>query len=124
MFLSERFLHFTVKDGLPNDTINGILSDDRGILWLSTNIGVSRFDTVRKVFRNYDVDDGLQGKEFNPKAAYKSTSGELFFGGLNGFNRFYAVEVKDNSHVPPVVLTGIKKFIRRQPGDEFNHKDV
>jgi len=106
---TETFVHYREGDGLPNDVIYGILEDDQGFLWLSTNKGLSKFDPRVETFRNYDVRDGVQSNEFNQGACYKSRSGEMFFGGINGFNRFYPQEVsaKDNPYVPPVVLTSL-----------------
>jgi signal transduction histidine kinase len=75
-------------------------------LWLSTNKGLSRFDPQSETFRNYGVSDGLQGYEFS-RACYKGRWGEMFFGGMNGFNAFYPAEVQDNLYVPPVVLTSL-----------------
>jgi signal transduction histidine kinase len=34
----------------------------------------------------------------------------MFFGGTNGFVRFYPDSIKDNSYVPPIVITAFKKF--------------
>jgi signal transduction histidine kinase/ligand-binding sensor domain-containing protein/DNA-binding response OmpR family regulator len=103
------FEHFTVKQGLPNEVVYGILPDDDGNLWFSTNKGLSRFKPETGRFRNFDVFDGLQSNEFNTGAYFKSKkSGELFFGGIQGLNYFYPNQIKDNSHHPPVVLTGIK----------------
>jgi PAS domain S-box-containing protein len=108
---TNKFTHYTVKDGLPNDSIIGILEDEAGNLWLSTGKGLSKFNPKTEIFRNYDVDDGLQGNEFDGVKAYlKSRTGEMFFGGLNGFNAFYPEQVKDNPHIPPIVLTNFKKF--------------
>ena len=105
----EVFTRFTVKDGLPNDVVYGILPDDDGHLWMSTNEGLSRFDPITGVFRNYDADDGLQGDEFNSGAYVRSRSGELFFGGLYGFNYFHPGRVEDNPHVPEIAVTGFRR---------------
>jgi PAS domain S-box-containing protein len=56
-------------------------------------------------FKNYDVNDGLQSNEFNSIASCKSKSGEMFFGGINGFNAFFPDSIKDNTHIPRVVIT-------------------
>lgn len=104
------FTVFKKQHGLPNDVIFGILEDEQGYLWLSTNKGISRFDPVNRAFKNYDTRDGLQSYEFNPFAYYKSSRGEMFFGGPNGFNSFFPGEVKDNLQVPPTVLTGVRVF--------------
>jgi two-component system sensor histidine kinase ChiS len=107
---SETFTHYREQHGLPNDTIYGILEDDQGYLWLSTNNGLAKFDPARETFKNYNVSDGLQSNEFNQGAYYKSERGELFFGGINGFNAFYPEQIKDNPHRPPVVLTSFQIF--------------
>jgi ligand-binding sensor domain-containing protein len=68
--------YFTEADGLPNNVVYGILPDKNDNLWLSTNKGLSKFNSREKIFRNYDVKDGLQSNEFNTGAYYKSKSGE------------------------------------------------
>src|SRR6185369_5992235 len=83
------FASFTNSDGLPNNFIYGVLEDLEGRLWLSTNGGLSRLDPTTKSFNNYDLADGLQSNEFNLGSYFKSGDGELFFGGINGFNAFY-----------------------------------
>ena len=106
---SGTFAHFTERDGLPNNVVYAILTDTSGRLWMSTNRGLSRFDPVRRRFRNYDAGDGLQSDEFNSGAAFRSPRGELFFGGIYGFNYFRPEEVRNNPHVPEVVITGFRR---------------
>ncbi len=101
----ERFSHFDEEDGLSNNVVYGILEDSWGRLWLSTNQGLSCFDPEKKAFRNYDVSDGLQSNEFNSGAYFKGRNGEMFFGGVKGFNSFFPEKIKQNPHVPPVVVT-------------------
>ena len=103
---------FTTKDGLPNNVIYGILNDDAGNLWMSTNKGLSCFDPSKKFFRNFDYKDGLQSNEFNRGAYCRTKDGYLFFGGVNGFNYFYPPEVLNNTAVPQIVITSLK--IRNQ----------
>lgn len=117
---TETFSVLTEKDGLPNNVIYGILSDEKGNLWMSTNNGISRFDPRARIFKNFDKKDGLQDNEFNSCAFFKSKSGELLFGGINGFNAFYPIDVKDNPNPPPVVLTDFQ--ILNQPVS-FKTKD-
>jgi len=102
---TETFDHYTESDGLPNDTIYGIEVDTDGQLWMSTNQGLSRFDPKPETFQNYDISDGLQDNEFNVGAHFKSESGEMFFGGIQGFNAFFPGEIQKNSHVPPIAIT-------------------
>lgn len=107
-YRAGEFKHYNVQDGLPNEVIYGILPDQQGNLWLSSNRGLSRFNPESETFRNYDVLDGLQSNEFNTGAYFKSKSGELFFGGIQGLNYFYPEEIRDNPYQPRIVLTGLK----------------
>ena len=106
------FARYTSEDGLPNDAIYGILEDNDGNLWMTHNRGLSRLDPRTGVFKNYDPKSGLQGYEFNGGAYHKSAGGEMFFGGLNGFNAFFPWEIEDDPYAPPVVLTDFQLFNR------------
>jgi streptogramin lyase len=108
------FTCFTRKHGLPNDVIYGILEETPGshgagtCLWLSTNLGLSRFNPATGRFTNFDTEDGLPGNEFNGGAYCKTGKGEFFFGGMHGLISFFPGTITKNVPVPPVVITGIQ----------------
>lgn len=101
---------YSLLDGLPSNSIYGMLKDRDGNFWISTNNGLSKYNPNEKKFKNYNVKDGLQDNEFNGGSYYKTKSGEMLFGGINGFNAFYPENIKDNKYIPPVVITSFKKF--------------
>ena len=109
------FKTFRQKDGLPNDAIMGILEDDIGHLWISTNKGVSRMDLDSGVFRNYTESDGLQSDQFNRWSYLKLSNGDLLFGGTNGFNMFNSAAMVDNKDKPKVYITDFKVFNKPVP---------
>jgi two-component system, sensor histidine kinase ChiS len=113
--ISGTFTHYTETDGLANDAIGCILEDSSGNLWISTLKGISKFDLGTGFFKNYDVQDGLQSNEFNRGACNKNSFGELYFGGINGFNVFDPSKIYDNPHIPPVILTDFKIFNQTVP---------
>ncbi len=82
------FETYSEADGLPNSVVYAIQPDASGRLWLSTNHGLSLFDPAARSFTNFDASDGLQANEFNFGASYRSATGKLFFGGINGYNAF------------------------------------
>jgi signal transduction histidine kinase/ligand-binding sensor domain-containing protein len=107
---SKTFTRFTEKDGLPNDTVYAVLEDASGYLWLSTNNGLARFDTDNRVFRSYNISHGLQDNEFNGGSAhYSPYSRMMYFGGINGYNRFDPETVRDSDYQPQVVITSFQK---------------
>jgi signal transduction histidine kinase/ligand-binding sensor domain-containing protein len=99
--------NYNENDGLSNHFLYGMLSDNNGHLWMSSNNGLSRFSIETKKFRNFGLADGLQSLEFNSGAFLKTSEGEMFFGGIEGFNFFHPDTVADRTHNPLVMLTGI-----------------
>lgn len=111
-----KYKNYTVESGLPSNVVYGILEDGNGYLWISTTKGLSRFDPKKETFKNYNWFDGLQGEIFSDGACFKSPrTGEMFFGGHNGFNAFFPDKVKDNQHIPTTVVTGFNIFNRPVP---------
>ena len=101
-------LRVTERDGLPNNVTYGILPDKNKNLWISTNFGICRLDPQSREFHLFDIQDGLQGMEFNRDEFYKAPDGEMFFGGTDGINAFYPDQIADNPHRPPVVFTDLR----------------
>lgn len=106
--VKRTFIYYKTQDGLANDTVWGILEDDDGNPWVSTNNGLSRLDRRTRQFRTYFARDGLQSNEFNMGACLKTRDGNLAFGGIEGFNLFDPSGIAKNQHVPPVIITGFK----------------
>ncbi|MBN2524028.1 MAG: hypothetical protein JXB24_12215 [Bacteroidales bacterium] len=109
------FIYYHEKEGLPDNSIKGICEDDHGNLWLSTNRGISKFiDGInhpeKPVFENFNINDGLQGNEFNRRACFMDKDGFLYFGGTNGLNVFHPDSLKKNSYIPPLILTDFLLF--------------
>jgi signal transduction histidine kinase/ligand-binding sensor domain-containing protein len=103
------FIYYSQENGLPNNRIFEILQDQRRNLWFATGGGLCRLDTATGRFRTYSVEEGLQSMEFNLRACCKSSDGEMFFGGMNGFNSFYPDSLRDNPFIPEIVFTSFYK---------------
>ncbi len=106
--VNEQFKVYTERNGLPNNVVYVTLEDREGNLWLSTNWGLSKFNKQNEIFVNYDTKDGVQGNEFNAGAYFQNRNGEMYFGGMNGFNVFYPAEITLNRIPPRMVFTGLR----------------
>ncbi len=112
---SGRFRNFDNKDGLTETATLKVVEDNNRNLWVSTANGLFEI-MVKKtgarqfsyVFRKYDEHDGLQGNAFNANAGYKTKSGELLFGGANGFNLFNPQNIRNDNAKPSIVLTDLQ----------------
>ena len=106
--------------GLQSSTIYSILKERNNLLWFSTNNGLIKLQLNDTSITSYFENDGLQSNEFNSGSAFKSDKGELFFGGVEGFNAFYPAQILHDTIAPNVVITALKIF--NQPIDALKSK--
>lgn len=110
---TNQFTHITTKEGLCNNVVYGILPDDAGNIWGSTNNGIFCLLTNNKdkqgkwLFRHFTKSSGLQDDEFNTGAFAKLSNGDLAFGGVNGINIFTPATVLQTGYTPNVFITNI-----------------
>jgi len=105
--------HFTTRNSaLADDTVYGILEDRDGGLWMSTNRGLTRFDSDAGTFETFGIDRGLQSLEFNAQAYFQAADGQMFFGGVAGLNAFYPDTIRPNTFPPQPRIKGISALDR------------
>jgi signal transduction histidine kinase/ligand-binding sensor domain-containing protein len=103
------FQRYDKSNGLPGNIIFGILADRHSRLWLSTDKGIARFDPRTERFNSYDSTEGLPSIRYSKGCSLRSSSGEMYFGGVDGFVRFHPDSIRDNPYIPRIVITGFRK---------------
>jgi signal transduction histidine kinase len=111
---SGKFEYYYEHQGLANNFVKGMVFDESGNLWISTERGISQFQPADGRFRNFTIDDGLQGDLFLSGSAFRGRGGTLFFGGDRGLNFFHPDSIQDDLVPPPVVITGFRIFEKEQ----------
>ena len=104
----QAFKHIRKQDGLISNVIRGILADHRGNMWISSNMGLSKYDPASNSFRNYTKEDGLPSNEFNANATLMGRDGKFYFGTDRGLVAFYPDSIRSNPIKPVVYLTDLK----------------
>jgi signal transduction histidine kinase/ligand-binding sensor domain-containing protein/DNA-binding response OmpR family regulator len=105
-----KFKTYEDEGWIKSAVIYGIIKDNAGKMWFSTNNGVFEFDPQTKTKRSFGKWDNLQSQQYNYKAYYKDSSGKLYFGGINGFNAFYPNQVSGSTATPKVSFTNFQLF--------------
>lgn len=126
---NDQLILLNKESGIPDNMICGILEDDNKNIWISTTNGLSHIilSTNPKTgeynftINNYDEKDGLQGKAFNDRSAYKTSKGELLFGGTNGYNSVLPSQIKYNTNRPKLVFTDFLLFNKPVATDSLYH---
>ena len=100
----KQFRQFSTKEGLADRRVWSIEEDNKGNFWLSTNKGISKFDTEKLTFQNFDQADGLPTNQFT-RASCKTSDGKIYFGSTKGIVCFYPDSMKISIDRPKVIIT-------------------
>jgi ligand-binding sensor domain-containing protein len=104
------FKRFTVENGLAGNIVYGIIPDNQGSIWISSNKGLTKFNPRTFDFTNYDKSNGLMINDFSAGASFKSKVGRLYFGGNSGVVLLDPKKMRENTFIPNVAITDFKVF--------------
>ena len=120
------FTAYHTAEGLASEVLYGILEDKSGVLWITTDDGLTRYDPDKNTTVTFRSGDGLQSDEFGQGAFYQGSGGRFYMGGPGGFNTFVPEQLKLDTYVPPLVLTKYELLGESQPIPEklsLSYKD-
>ncbi|KIA91775.1 hypothetical protein OC25_20085 [Pedobacter kyungheensis] len=107
---NSTFELFNAKNNLPSDNILSLVEDEQKNLWIGTDNGLVKYDRKTRLFRSFNMLDGLPDNQFNTSSFYKAENGDLFFGTFNGLVTFDPQKIEKNNTAPKVVLSNLKLF--------------
>lgn len=111
--------HYDKVELLSKNTAHGLLEDQQGNIWVSTNQGLIKFNPKTRTGQTYDRKNGLEVTEFSDGAFYKDIPTEtLFFGGTNGFVAIKPNTYSISDYMPQINIKGLSIF-----GKEYNIHD-
>ncbi len=111
--------HVTANDGLPSNTINSIIFDQQGSLWISLLSGLCRYNISRNLFTTYSQGDGIFYDNFQINARYRLTNGKMLFGNTHDFVVFAPAKMVSVRTPPDVTITDFKLFNTYLPPDSI-----
>ena len=85
---SMKFINFDERNGLLDNVVYGMLEDETGTLWISTDKGLCAYNSSRNSIRSYTKSDGLKSNQFYWDAYFKGHDGRLYFGSVAGITVF------------------------------------
>ncbi|HYV95643.1 MAG TPA: two-component regulator propeller domain-containing protein [Chitinophagales bacterium] len=105
---THQFTVYRTKDGLADDVLYAIIIDKENNVWVSSNLGLTKFNPSDRTVNNFTPFDGLQGYEFNTNAFCTMPGGELVFGGTTGMSWFKPENIGVSAPAPVVVLSSFQ----------------
>ena len=119
------FTHYTQKDGLVNMMVQALTEDDRGMIWVSSEYGLSCFDPETITFQNYLFSDNILGNVYGEGSAIKLADGRLAFGTGQGIVIVDPEQVLTDEKAPLVHFTDLKlNGVSVRPGDSGSPLDA
>lgn len=109
-YKTEELKPYTGNGKIAANIIYGITGDDNGNLWFTSNNGLYSLHLQTEKIKHYTTQDNLQGKQFNYKALYKARNGNLFAGGIEGFNIINPSAVEQTNASIIVAVTNFQLF--------------
>lgn len=107
---SGKFTHYSEQNGFINNAINYITADKKGLLWITSNRGITSLEPKTGEMHNYGYGNGINNLEFNLGSGLNLSNGKIAVGSINGFNIIDPENIKLNKHKPDVILTGLDLF--------------
>ncbi|MBU3012073.1 response regulator [Polaribacter vadi] len=123
--IPEKIEYYRKKDVLPDDAIYGILEENDKYCWLSTDMGLVKFNMKTNTTNVFDVRDGLAQNNFRQGAYFKGNSGYYYYGGLNGLTIFKPENIEQNNTPPKIIITAL--FINNKEvkiGEKLNKETI
>ncbi|MBN1926925.1 MAG: response regulator [Prolixibacteraceae bacterium] len=105
-----RFDNYSEKNGLPNNDVFGILEDNLGHIWFSTENGLSRFDPLTESFENFNKSNGLSTNNYSENTCCRLNDGRLVFGGSKGFDVVSPEKIVSKKYPLRVIFTNFQLF--------------
>lgn len=103
----ESFRTIRTDDGLPSNFVSGLVEDDAGLIWVSTNAGIARMNQDGSDVHVFTMKDGLRSHDYHSKSVWKTEEGLLLFGSSEGFDVLDPDRMTSNPYVPRVLLTDL-----------------
>ncbi len=103
----NRFRNVSVRDGLAGNNTYGILEDDAGNIWLSSDRGLTRISGENEAILNFSQADGLLTGNFSQNAYLRTRDGMFFWGGPKGTSSFSPKMLPRKSRPSEIAITGL-----------------
>lgn len=99
--------HYTDKDGLPNNSVESIVEDRMGTIWVGTNFGLGKYNEADNRFNTFFLSNTSLGLMYTEGCAALLKDGRLAMGTLHGMQVFNPDAIKPMSTIFPLSLTDV-----------------
>ncbi len=103
-----QFVHYGVEDGLVNNMTQAFVEDKDGMMWITTEYGVSRFNPQTKTFENFFFSKEIMQNIYSENSAFRLNDGRIAMGTKQGLTLIDPTQIQNIQHEPTVTFTSLK----------------
>jgi hypothetical protein len=103
------------NNGLKNNLVYSMEFDSiKHTIWISTQKGLSAINSQSFLITNHEINDGLQGSEYNESSSIRSMAGDLYFGGISGLNYFNPKLIVSDTNDTRITIKSLSTFNQKE----------
>lgn len=106
----QSFTVFNSNGILSDNVVYGILEDNKGMLWVSSNKGISQLNLSDSTSIHFNYKQGINGNQYNYKSYYKDNDGTMYFGSVTGLTWFQPDNIITATEKQDVYFTNLLIF--------------
>ena len=96
------FRHYSTRDGLSSNTVQALIQDRSGLIWMGTASGLDSFDGREFIHHAFPA-----GEDDYVRQLYQDATGQLWIGTENAVFRYNMVNLPERvSEIPEALVTG------------------
>jgi ligand-binding sensor domain-containing protein len=99
--------HILLNGNGSSNVCYAIQKDNTGFYWVSTNLGLYKFNSKFELLQTYNTGNGLSFLEYNTACTLKDQNGDIYFGGFGGITHFKPNALRQNEFSPAPLITAI-----------------
>ncbi|PQO95689.1 GGDEF domain-containing protein [Massilia phosphatilytica] len=99
------FRRLTTADGLPDNSVNMLVQDRGGQIWLSTDLGLAGVHPDTLQVRRLGEADGVHVPSYWTSSGALGADGEVLFGGFTGLSVVFPDRLDTRRPLPPLAIT-------------------
>jgi signal transduction histidine kinase/CheY-like chemotaxis protein/methylphosphotriester-DNA--protein-cysteine methyltransferase len=117
-------INIRAEDGLSNNAVMSMIGDQKGMVWVGTEYGISLLTEKGEIVTSIYKEDGLSYEVFERFDAFRGTDGTLYFGSRNGMNAIDPEVFKENTRLDSdihIFLSELRYYDRKSGEHKVVH---
>ncbi len=115
--LTDDLMNIRAEDGLSSNAVMSMIGDQKGMVWVGTEYGISLLTEDGEIVTGIYEEDGLSYEVFERFDPFRDSRGTLYFGSRNGINSIKPEAFHDDTRLESnlhIFLSELRYYDRQE----------